>query len=67
MRSKGLLAHVQIYTQVVGLRRDLGAARLFERSMKSPAFRMYSGYHGIPHYDKIEIIKSLETGCSQAA
>ena len=55
---KGFSRPVQIY-QVVGLRRDLGAAPTFEEHEK-PGFSMYLDTNGIRNYDKDEIIKSLE-------
>ncbi|MFN3581572.1 MAG: adenylate/guanylate cyclase domain-containing protein [Pseudomonas sp.] len=55
---KGFSRPVQIY-QVVGLRRDLGAAPTFVEHEK-PGFSMYLDTNGIRNYDKDEIIKSLE-------
>jgi adenylate cyclase len=55
---KGFSRPVQIY-QIVGLRRDLGAAPSFvEHEM--PGFSMYLDTSGIRNYDKEQIIKSLE-------
>ena len=55
---KGFSRPVQIY-QIVGLRRDLGAAPSFvEHEM--PGFSMYLDTSGIRNYDKDQIIKSLE-------
>lgn len=55
---KGFSRPVQIY-QVVGLRRDLGAAPTFVEHEK-PGFSMYLDTNGIRNYDKDEIVKSLE-------
>lgn len=55
---KGFSRPVQIY-QIVGLRRDLGAAPTFvEHEM--PGFSMYLDTSGIRNYDKDQIIQSLE-------
>lgn len=55
---KGFSRPLQIY-QVVGLRRDLGAAPTFvEHEM--PGFSMYLDTNGIRNYDKEEIVKALE-------
>ena len=55
---KGFSRPMQIY-QVVGLRRDLGAAPTFvEHEM--PGFSMYLDTNGIRNYDKEEIVKALE-------
>lgn len=55
---KGFSRPVQIY-QVVGLRRDLGAAPTFVEHEK-PGFSMYLDTNGIRSYDKEEIVRSLE-------
>ena len=55
---KGFSRPIQIY-QVVGLRRDLGAAPTFVEHEK-PGFSMYLDTNNIRNYDKDEIIRSLE-------
>lgn len=55
---KGFSRPVQIY-QIVGLRRDLGAAPTFVEH-EVPGFSMYLDTNGIRNYDKDQIIKSLE-------
>lgn len=55
---KGFTRPVQIY-QVVGLRRDLGAAPTFVEH-ELPGFSMYLDTNGIRNYDKEEIVKALE-------
>jgi len=58
LNVKGFSRPMQIY-QVVGLRRDLGAAPTFvEHEM--PGFSMYLDTNGIRNYDKEEIVKALE-------
>ena len=55
---KGFSRPVQIY-QVVGLRRDLGAAPTFVEH-ELPGFSMYLDTNGIRNYDKDDIVKALE-------
>jgi class 3 adenylate cyclase len=55
---KGFSRPVQIY-QIVGLRRDLGAAPSFVEH-EVPGFSMYLDTNGIRNYDKDQIIQSLE-------
>jgi class 3 adenylate cyclase len=55
---KGFSRPVQIY-QIVGLRRDLGAAPSFVEH-EVPGFSMYLDTSGIRNYDKDQIIQSLE-------
>lgn len=55
---KGFSRPVQLY-QVVGLRRDLGAAPTFVEH-ELPGFSMYLDTNGIRNYDKEQIVKALE-------
>ncbi|HDZ57993.1 MAG TPA: adenylate cyclase [Pseudomonas xinjiangensis] len=55
---KGFSKPVQIY-QVVGLRRDLGAAPSFVEH-ELPGFSMYLDTTSIRNYDKEDVIKALE-------
>lgn len=55
---KGFSRPVQIY-QVVGLRRDLGAAPTFVEH-ELPGFSMYLDTNGIRNYDKDDIVRALE-------
>lgn len=55
---KGFSKPVQIY-QVVGLRRDLGAAPTFVEH-ELPGFSMYLDTNSIRNYDKEDVIKALE-------
>ncbi|MEH6386556.1 adenylate/guanylate cyclase domain-containing protein [Pseudomonas profundi] len=55
---KGFSKPVQVY-QVVGLRRDLGAAPSFVEH-ELPGFSMYLDTTNIRNYDKDEVIKALE-------
>ena len=55
---KGFSKPVQIY-QVVGLRRDLGAAPTFVEH-ELPGFSMYLDTNHIRNYDKDEVVKALE-------
>src|SRR5690554_1647766 len=58
LNVKGFSRPMQIY-QVVGLRRDLGAAPTFVEH-ELPGFSMYLDTNGIRNYDKDEIVKALE-------
>ncbi|SFQ75140.1 Adenylate cyclase, class 3 [Halopseudomonas formosensis] len=58
LNVKGFSRPLQIY-QVVGLRRDLGAAPTFVEH-ELPGFSMYLDTNGIRNYDKDEIVKALE-------
>lgn len=55
---RGFSRPVQIY-QVVGLRRDLGAAPTFIEH-ELPGFSMYLDTTGIRNYDKEQVVKALE-------
>ena len=55
---KGFARPVQLY-QVVGLRRDLGAAPTFVEH-ELPGFSMYLDTNGVRNYDKDQIVKALE-------
>lgn len=55
---RGFSKPVQIY-EVVGMRRDLGAAPTFVEH-ELPGFSMYLDTNGIRNYDKQEIVKALE-------
>ena len=55
---KGFSRPVQLY-QVVGLRRELGAAPTFVEH-ELPGFSMYLDTNGIRNYDKDDIVKALE-------
>lgn len=58
LNVKGFSRPLQIY-QVVGLRRDLGAAPTFVEH-ELPGFSMYLDTNGIRHYDQEEIVRALE-------
>ena len=58
MPVKGFSRPVQLY-QVVGLRRDLGAAPTFVEH-ELPGFSMYLDTNGVRNYDKDQIVKALE-------
>lgn len=55
---KGFTRPVQLY-EVVGLRRDLGAAPTFVEH-ELPGFSMYLDTNGVRNYDKDQIVKALE-------
>ena len=58
LNVKGFSRPMQIY-QVVGLRRDLGAAPTFVEH-ELPGFSMYLDTNGIRNYDQEEIVRALE-------
>lgn len=58
MPVKGFSRPVQLY-QVVGLRRELGAAPTFVEH-ELPGFSMYLDTNGIRNYDRDDIVKALE-------